>query len=53
MNKMLEKVKERLDILDNFQDSRINCYLEEFINKVKSICNREVFPEKLESDAIE
>lgn len=52
MNDMLKKVKERLDILDNSLDSKITCYLEDFVNKINSICNREDFPEKLEYLAI-
>lgn len=52
MENMLKIVKERLDILDNFQDVKIKGYLEDIINKINSICNRDDFPKKLEYLAI-
>lgn len=48
MDNLLKKVKERLDIQDDSQDIKIKGYLEDIINKIKSICNRKDLPEELE-----
>lgn len=44
---LLNKVKERLDIKDNSQDKKIQGYIDDITNKIKSICNRIDFPEEL------
>ncbi len=44
---LLNKVKERLDIKDNSQDKKIQGYIDNITNKIKSICNRIDFPEEL------
>ena len=44
---LLNKVKERLDIKDNSQDKKIQGYIDDIANKIKSICNRIDFPEEL------
>ena len=36
---LLNKVKERLDIKDNSQDKKIQGYIDDITNKIKSICN--------------
>ena len=45
---LLEKVKERLNIIDDKQDKQIQGYIDDITNKIKSICNRIDFPEELE-----
>lgn len=51
---LLEKVKEKLDInnKDTRQDKKIQDYLKEFTDKIKSICNRLDFPTELNYLAI-
>lgn len=49
---LLEKVKERLAITDEKQDKKIQGYIDEITDKVKSICNRINYPEKLNYLAI-
>ena len=44
---LLNEVKERLDIKDNSQDKKIQGYIDDITNKIKSICNRIDFPEEL------
>lgn len=45
---LLNKVKERLDIKDNSQDKKIQGYIDDITNKIKSVCNRIDLPEELE-----
>lgn len=45
---LLNKVKERLDITDNSQDKKIQGYIDDITNKIKSICNRSDLPKELE-----
>lgn len=45
---LLDKVKERLDITDTSQDKKIEGYIDDITNKIKSICNRIDFPKELE-----
>lgn len=45
---LLEKVKERLDIYDTKQDRKIEGYIEDITDKIKSICNRIDLPRELE-----
>lgn len=47
MEELLNKVKERLSITDKKQDSKITSYIETFQEKIKSVCNRDDFPRKL------
>ena len=49
---LLNKVKEILDIKDNDQDKKIQGYIDDITNKIKSICNRVDFPEELNYLAI-
>jgi len=49
---LLDEVKERLDITDTSQDKKIQGYIDEITDKVKSICNRIDFPEELNYLAI-
>ncbi len=49
---LLEKVKEMLDIEDVSQDKKIQGYIDEITNKVKSVCNRIDYPEELNYLAI-
>ncbi|MCI8309100.1 MAG: phage head-tail connector protein [Clostridia bacterium] len=49
---LLDKVKERLEITDTSQDKKIQSYIDEIIDKVKSICNRVDYPEELNYLAI-
>lgn len=49
---MLEKIKKRLNILNNSRDVEIQSYIDEFIDKIKSICNRNDLPDELEYMAI-
>lgn len=46
--KLLDIVKERLDIKDENQDKKIQGYIDEITNKIKSICNRVDLPQELE-----
>lgn len=45
---ILEKVKERLDIKDKNQDEKIQGYIDDITNKIKSICSRIDLPKELE-----
>lgn len=45
---LLDIVKERLDIKDEKQDKKIQGYIDDITNKIKSICNRINLPEELE-----
>lgn len=49
---LLNKVKERLDIKDNSQDKKIQGYIDDITDKIKSICNRIDFPEELSHLAV-
>lgn len=49
---LLEKVKERLELTDTEQDKKIQSYIDEITDKIKSICNRIDFPEQLNYLAI-
>lgn len=49
---LLDKVKERLDITDTSQDKKIQGYIDDITNKIKSICNRIDYPEELNYLAI-
>lgn len=49
---LLNKVKEKLDITDKSQDKKIQGYIDDITDKIKSICNRIDFPEELEYLAI-
>ncbi len=44
---LLDKVKERLDITDTSQDKKIQGYIDDITDKIKSVCNRTDFPEEL------
>ena len=46
--KLLDIVKERLYIKDENQDKKIQGYIDDITNKIKSICNRVDLPEELE-----
>lgn len=46
--KLLDIVKERLDIKDKGQDKKIQGYIDDITNKIKSICNRIDLPQELE-----
>ncbi len=45
---LLDIVKERLDIKDKNQDKKIQGYIDDITNKIKSICNRIDLPQELE-----
>lgn len=45
---LLNKVKERLDIIDTSQDKKIQGYIDDITSKIKSVCNRIDLPEELE-----
>lgn len=45
---LLDKVKERLSITDKEQDKKIQGYIDEITDKIKSICNRIDLPTELE-----
>lgn len=45
---LLNKVKERLDIIDNSQDKKIQGYIDDITSKIKSVCNRIDLPKELE-----
>jgi len=49
---LLNKVKKRLDIIDEEQDEKIQSYIDEITDKIKSICNRIDYPEELNHLAI-
>lgn len=51
--KLLDIVKERLDIKDKSQDKKIQGYIDDITNKVKSICNRVDFPTELDYMAVD
>lgn len=53
MEEILEKVKKRLSITNDKQDEKIKSYIEFFQDKIKSVCNREDFPTKLNYMCIE
>lgn len=44
---LLNKVKESLEITDTSQDKKIQGYIDEITDKIKSICNRIDYPEEL------
>ena len=46
--KLLDVVKERFDIKDENQDKKIQGYIDDITNKIKSICNRIDLPQELE-----
>ena len=46
--KLLDIVKERLDIEDKNQDKKIQGYIDDITNKIKSICNRIDLTQELE-----
>ena len=46
--KLLDIVKERLDIEDKNKDRKIQGYIDDITNKIKSICNRVDLPQELE-----
>ena len=52
LEKLITEVKVRLGINSTSKDKEIFGYLKDFINKIRSICNREDLPEKLEYLAI-
>lgn len=45
---LLKKVKERLDITDTSQDKKIQSYIDDITDKIKSNCNRIDLPKELE-----
>jgi hypothetical protein len=45
---LLDIVKERLDIKGEKQDKKIQGYIDDITNKIKSICNRIDLPQELE-----
>lgn len=45
---LLDKVKERLEITDDRQDEKIQGYIDDITDKIKSICNRIDLPKELE-----
>lgn len=49
---LLDEVKERLCITNTSQDKKIQGYIDEITDKVKSICNRIDFPDELNYLAI-
>lgn len=49
---LLDEVKKRLEIEDKSQDDKIQGYIDDITNKIKSICNRIDFPEELNYLAI-
>lgn len=46
--KILDIVKERLEIKDTSQDKKIQGYIDDITSKIKSICNRVDLPQELE-----
>lgn len=53
MEEILKRVKELLEIQDDGLDSKIQAYIDLFCDKVKSICKRKDFPQKLNYMCIE
>ena len=53
MEELLKKVKEKLNITNNTQDTKIKSYIELFQDKIKSVWNRDDFPQKLNYMCIE
>lgn len=53
MQELLKKIKERLNITDDKQDTKIKGYIDLFQNKIKSICKRTDFPQQLDYMCIE
>lgn len=53
MEKILEKVKELLELKDDSLDNKIQVYIDLFCDKVKSICKRKDFPQELNYMCIE
>lgn len=53
MEELLNKVKEKLDITNDEQDSKLRGYIELFQDKIKSTCKREEFPPQLNYMCIE
>lgn len=45
---LLDEVRKRLDITDESQDEKIQGYIDDITNKIKSICNRIDLPKELE-----
>ena len=45
---LIDKVKERLNIKDEDQDKKIQGYIDDITDKIKSICNRIDLPQELE-----
>lgn len=45
---LLDKVRKRLDITDASQDEKIQGYIDDITDKIKSICNRIDLPKQLE-----
>lgn len=48
MEQLLNKVKDRLSIVYDEKDKIIQGYIDEISDKIKSVCNREDVPKKLE-----
>ena len=53
MEEILKKVKELLEIKDDSLDNKLQCYINLFCNKVKSICKRIDFPSQLDYMVVE
>lgn len=53
MEELLNKVKELLGITTDKQDIKIKSYIDLFQDKIKSVCNRDDFPQKLNYMCIE
>lgn len=49
---LLDKVKQLLDINSGDEDNKIQIYIDEITDKVKSVCNRVDYPEELNYLAI-
>lgn len=49
---LLDKVKQLLDINSVIEDNKIQIYIDEITDKVKSVCNRKDYPEELNYLAI-
>lgn len=45
---LLDEVRKRLDITDASQDEKIQGYIDDITDKIKSICNRIDLPKQLE-----
>lgn len=50
---ILERVKALLELNDDSLDNKIQCYIDLFCDKVKSICKRKDFPQELNYMCIE